>query len=280
VRVDVLHRSNSVAVLDYRCDAKPGDPSFDELHARSSLSYVRRGSFGYRSRGQAHELVAGGVLIGFEGDEFRCSHDHHIAGDECLSFQFSDEMASRFAALRGASEIVALPPLAPLVVLGDLAEATAKGRTALGLEEVALLFAGRLLELARPKKRSLQSVAARDRRRAVEAALFLDESAHRELNLDDIAREVGLSPFHFLRIFGNVLGVTPHQYLVRVRLRRAARLLAGDMSITSIAYETGFADLSNFVRTFHRAAGVPPLAFRKAARGDRKIFQERLLRVT
>ena len=86
-----------------------------------------------------------------------------------------------------------------------------------------------------------------------------------------------LSPFHFLRLFSGVLGVTPHQYLVRSRLRHAARRLADDGgSITDIAYDVGFGDLSNFVRTFHRAAGVSPLRFRQASRGDRKIFQDRL----
>jgi AraC-like DNA-binding protein len=47
-------------------------------------------------------------------------------------------------------------------------------------------------------------------------------------------------------------------------------------SITDVAFDVGFGDLSNFVRTFHRAAGVSPRAFRQASRGDRKIFQERL----
>ena len=75
--------------------------------------------------------------------------------------------------------------------------------------------------------------------------------------------------------------MTPHQYLVRSRLRHAARRLADDDSpITDIAYDVGFGDLSNFVRTFHRAAGASPMRFRQAAkqgsRGDRKIFQDRL----
>ena len=60
-------------------------------------------------------------------------------------------------------------------------------------------------------------------------------------------------------------------------LRRAARLLAADAApITEIAYEVGFGDLSNFVRSFHRAAGVSPRGFRRAAKKERKIFQERL----
>jgi AraC-like DNA-binding protein len=76
---------------------------------------------------------------------------------------------------------------------------------------------------------------------------------------------VALSPFHFLRLFSRALGVTPHQYLVRARLRRAARLLAErERRITDVALDVGFADLSNFVRTFHRAAGC-----RRGASGTR-----------
>jgi methylphosphotriester-DNA--protein-cysteine methyltransferase len=60
----------------------------------------------------------------------------------------------------------------------------------------------------------------RDRRRAVEAALWIEENAGEELSLEAAAKEAGLSPFHFLRVFDKVLGVTPHQYLVRTRLRR------------------------------------------------------------
>ncbi len=98
-----------------------------------------------------------------------------------------------------------------------------------------------------------------------------------KIDLEDAAGQAGVSPFHFLRLFSSVLGVTPHQYLVRSRLRHAARLLAEDgRDVTDIAYDVGFNDLSNFVRTFHRAAGVSPLKFRQASRGMRKIFQERL----
>ena len=119
--------------------------------------------------------------------------------------------------------------------------------------------------------------AARDRRRAVETALWIDANSHHQINLEDAAAQAGISPFHFLRLFSQALGVTPHQYLVRSRLRHAARRLADDDSpVTDIAYDVGFADLSNFVRTFGRAAGASPLKFRQASRGDRKIFQERL----
>ena len=111
----------------------------------------------------------------------------------------------------------------------------------------------------------------------MEAALWMDAHSHQPIDLESAGREAGLSSFHFLRLFSRVLGVTPHQYLVRSRLRRAARLLADPQrSITDVAYDVGFGDLSNFVRTFHRAAGVSPRGFRQAAKGDRKILQDRL----
>jgi AraC-like DNA-binding protein len=145
---------------------------------------------------------------------------------------------------------------------------------------VALLFAARFANVAagHPEKgRAPRAVHARDRRRAVEGALWIAENAHRPIVLDDAAGEAGLSSFHFLRVFSSVLGVTPHQYLLRERLRRAARMLADeDRPITDVALEVGFGDLSNFVRTFGRAAGVSPRAFRRVARGDRKILQERI----
>ncbi len=101
----------------------------------------------------------------------------------------------------------------------------------------------------------------------------MDAHSHQPIDLESAAREAGLGAFHFLRLFASVLGVTPHQYLVRSRLRHAARLLAEDgRSITDVALDVGFGDLSNFVRTFHRAAGLSPRSFRRAARGRRELL--------
>jgi AraC-like DNA-binding protein len=264
-----------LSVTDYRCSAGPHDKPFVELHGSHSIAYVRCGSFGYHTRGKVFELVAGSVLIGHPGDEFMCSHDHHARGDECLSFHFSPEFVQALEDRSGIWRSGGLPPLAELVVLGELAQAAAEGRSDVGMEEAGFLFAICFIELAGGRGR--ESPRAIDRRRAVETALWMDANSHRAIDLHAAARTSGLSAFHFLRVFADALGVTPHQYLVRSRLRRAARLLADDTRpITDIALDVGFSDLSNFVRTFHRAAGVSPRRFRESARGDRKIFQERL----
>jgi AraC family transcriptional regulator len=270
-------RRGSLSVTDYRCRAERGETPYLERHSAHTISYVRRGSFGLETRGRSFELVAGAVLLGHPGDEYMCRHDHVAGGDECLSFSLTPELVESLGARSELWRMGGVPPLPELGVLGELAQATAEQRTDLGLDEVGICFASCCLELLSGAKRAATTERAADRRRAVEAALWLDERAHEAIDLEGAAREVELSPFHFLRLFSRALGVTPHQYLVRARLRRAARLLSDrDRSVTDVALEVGFGDLSNFVRTFHRAAGVSPGRFQRAARGERKILQDRI----
>jgi len=269
-----LLKHRSISVSDFRCTAGPGEKPFTEQFGCHSVSYVRKGSFGCQTRGRTFDLVTGSVLVGFPGDEYVCTHDH-ICGDECLSFFLEPELVETIGGRSDAWRVGAAPPLPELMVVGELAQASADGRSDIGLAEVGHLFASRFVEAASGRARKPVEVKARDRRRAVETAGWIEANSHQPIDLDAAANQAGISPFHFLRLFAKVLGVTPHQYLVRSRLRHAARLLADEnIAITDIAFDVGFGDLSNFVRTFHRAAGVSPGAFREAARGKRKILQE------
>src|SRR5215813_13708704 len=272
-----LLREGAPRVLDYRCSAGPADTPFVEVHGSFSLSYVRRGSFGCTTRGRSFELVPGAFLLGRPGDEFVCTHEHHGAGDECLSLQFDAAQLEELGLSARAWESGALPPLPQLALLGERAQAAGEGGAQLALSETAALLAARVLARLSGEELPRLRLSARDRRRAVRGALYLEAHAHEPVDLARVARASGVSAFHFLRLFGRVTGVTPHQYLLRTRLRRAARLLAADARpIAAIAYEVGFGDLSNFVRTFGRAAGVSPRQFRRASRQERKILQERL----
>jgi AraC family transcriptional regulator len=260
-----VFRSNTVSVIDYRCEADPEDTPFVERHDSFSIAYVRRGTFGCRARGRSFELVAGSILVGHPGDEYICTHEHQ-GGDECLSFHLAPALVDAVGYRPEIWRSVCVPPLPELVVLGELAQAAAEGNSEIGLDELGVLLTARFVAIVSGLQQGSAEGRAYDRRRAVEAALWLDANAHQPIDLDSAAATFGLSPFHFLRLFTKVLGVTPHQYLIRSRLRRAARLLAEDTRpITEIAFDVGFGDLSNFTRTFHRAAAMSPGGFRQAA---------------
>lgn len=275
MRSATLFASDDLVVYGIRCTAGPEDRTYPEVHERHSVSYVSFGSFGYRARGRTFDLVAGSVLVGAPGEEYVCTHEH-ARGDVCLSFQFSPAIAATLGA-EAPWRVGGLPPLADLVVLGELARAAAGGRSDVSLDEIGVALAARSAAVATGTRRSSPSPS--DRKRAIEAALRIDEDPSAAADLASLAREAGLSPFHFLRVFTGVLGATPHQFLLRARLRKASALLAdAERPVTDVALESGFADLSNFVRTFRRAAGVSPRDYRKASRGDRKILQERIAR--
>lgn len=277
----VVFERGHVSIVDYRCTVGPADgPPCIEVHANHSLSLVRKGNFGYHPEGASFDLVAGSFLVGRPGCEYVATHEHGY-GDECLSFHFSPEVVDSLDGGVSAWRLGAVPPLPELVVLAQLAQAVLAGTGGVGADEVGLILAATFASSVAGRRREARPPPvvpnASDRRRAVRAAQWIDAHAREDVGLDDAAREAGLGRYHFLRVFSRVIGVTPHQYLVRSRLRHAARLLAEDgMPITDVAYDVGFGDLSNFVRTFHRAAGASPRAFRRAARGDRALLEKRL----
>jgi AraC family transcriptional regulator len=102
--------------------------------------------------------------------------------------------------------------------------------------------------------------------RAVSDALeFIHSNYARELSLTDIAAAAHLSPFHLARLFKQCLGVSPHQYVIQVRVNSARWLLSagsGERSLAEVASAVGFADQSHLTRHFKRVTGVTPRQFR------------------
>ena len=219
-------RDEWLTVVDRRCSAGPDDRPFAEQHEDFSISYVRRGSFGYRARGESHQLVAGAVLVGRAGDEYVCTHEHADGGDECLCVHLTGAAVETLAGLAQVWRSGGVPPRPSLVVIGELAQAAVDGRSDVGADEAGMLLAGRVVEALSGARPAPAQAAARDHRRAVEAAEWIEAHAAEPIGLAAAARAAGLGAFHFLRMFGRVLGVTPHQYLIAARLRRAARRLA------------------------------------------------------
>jgi two-component system response regulator YesN len=104
------------------------------------------------------------------------------------------------------------------------------------------------------------------RHRPTQPALqFIAENLHRHLSLADCARICHLSPCEFSRRFHADQGVSFSQYLLRLRVERAATLLAEPRrSVSDVAYSVGFNDLSYFARVFRRFAGMPASAYRQS----------------
>jgi len=251
------------------CTLGKQDKPYPEAHEASTwtIALVRRGTFRYRAAdtNRMQDLHAGWVLVGRPESRFECSHDHD-GGDDCTSLAISEDAlhavasTARIPMKKLLAAPAALPPMPRVAALLERARLRGTG----DLDEVGYQIAESVVTHASGV--SIVEVAHHPSHvgRMNDAMAHIERSCRDALSLSDVALSVDLSPFHFLRVFRRVTGTTPHQYLIGARIRLAARLLLdSDRSITEIAYDVGFQDLSNFVRTFHKVVGCSPRIYRR-----------------
>ena len=84
-----------------------------------------------------------------------------------------------------------------------------------------------------------------------------------------MSRDANLSPFHLIRKFKKMYGLTPHQFQIQRKVRRAQKLLEEDKSVCEAAYDAGFCDQSHLDRCFQKIVGLTPKEYQNAARPDK-----------
>ena len=260
-------------MIDFACRAGRAARPYPEQHGGWSIALVRRGAFHYRAAptNRTHALYEGWLLLGRAGDEFECSHEHD-GGDDCTALELSGDLIEDVArAVPGCGgaifEVPVLPPNPRAAALIERLNGAAAEE--LDLDEIARSITHAVVSQACRVGPKPVEVTAADRARIEAAIQLIEARCAAPLSLDDLAASVGQSSFHFLRVFRRATGVTPHQYLIGARLRRAARMLATtERPVTEIAYDAGFEDLSNFVRTFHRVIGRAPREYRRGDQGS------------
>jgi len=262
----VIAAATGWSVADVLCTSGPQDRPFEEQHTRYSIAMVVAGTFQYRSTLGAGLMAPGSVMLGNPGLAYECGHEH-AEGDRCVVFWYEPEY---FEELTGSRFRVAhVPPLrdlAPLVVSAG-AGAIGGGARDVAWEELAVQVAVRTAGLAARQSSNHDALPLNAAARVTRAIRAIDERPDANLGLATLARESRLSAYHYLRTFERLTGVTPHQYVIRARLRQAAtQLVTERRKIIDVALDSGFGDVSNFNRAFRTEFGTNPRAYRERAR--------------
>jgi AraC family transcriptional regulator len=280
----VLARGEGWTVTHLICTAGPQNRPFEEQHSQVSIAIVVAGTFQYRAsdgcrRGEL--MTPGSLLLGNAGERFECGHEHGV-GDRCLSFSYAPDYFEEIAGDLGTAHdgrrfrIHRLPALRALSRLTAQACAGLEKYSAqkdltedVSWEQLGIQLAASAMHLANGAPQEvpepLPSVVARVTR----AARMIEENQasenqESELTIRNLARRARLSPYHFLRSFRQIMRLTPHQYVLRVRLRNAAiRLVTCRAKVLDIALDCGFGDVSNFNRAFRKEFGMCPQRFRQ-----------------
>src|SRR5579862_7528358 len=255
-----------------RGSAKPGSAKRGSLN-RSSVKQgsLKQGSaIGGSANGAIRNelMTPGSLLLGNAGQNFEVGHEH-AAGDRCLSFQFAPEYFERIASDAGVKKsdngfrVLRLPPLRELSSLIARARAGLEYSADTPWEELSVELAAATVRAERGASSHTENAPPSAIARVTRSVRAIERRPDGALGLGSLSGEGGLSPYHFLRTFWRLTGITPHQYVRRARLRDAASRLAAERErVLDIALDCGFGDVSNFNRAFRSEFGVSPKNFR------------------
>jgi AraC-like DNA-binding protein len=264
-RYELIHTTDDLAIgrFDHPPDQAHSDPE-EETADRWTIGFVRAGNFDVVIDGVRRRLSSGSIFLTRPGLVFRCHHGDECPTDVCESVSFSEQAVrdadDPWRRIGWMAREVATPRVAytdrRLKVAAQSGDAFEMERWALAalvaLDDDAASAGSRGRYAARPDDVEAIVTTCRSIELQPDARLSI---AHR-------ARAVGMTSTRLTHAFRRYVGLSPHQYVVRSRLRVATELLWSGRNVSDSCYRSGFDNLSHFCRTFQRTFGVRASAWR------------------
>jgi AraC family transcriptional regulator len=237
---------------------EPNEPVTSvEWWQEPSIAFTAFGAWEVRARRGRGQITPAGVLVSGGAAEHDCRHPDG-ASDRMLVVMYRDDV--------DPGPLLIVPQVAALHSLRRSLAAELRSADPDPGEIESLSFA--LLSTVREARSG--SAGPGGRSRAVVSRLKAEADVrYRDPGLDlvALARTLGLSRTRFVHVFRDIAGITPHRYVVELRVSHAARLLRGTPApVTDICFDSGFTSMPSFYAAFHAAYGMTPSAYR-AGRG-------------
>jgi len=249
----------SRGVNEDSCAADPAGPAAKWTYGDAAIGFVVSGWFEYASEDQTMLASPGSIILGNAGEPFSVRHVDSN-GNRRLVVSFTRDLLEEIANDAGVSprfDTIALPPCQTATRMFGMIRALSRP----GGED--MLYPLAHAALTARQERAPEPVSARDRSRVQSAVQHIEVNFGDPCTLQTLADVAGLSRFHFVRMFGAVVGQSPNQYLINTRMRAAAdRLLTTKTPIAQIAFDVGFNDISHFYSCFRDAFGCTPRQWR------------------
>jgi len=258
-RIIPLWRTPELSIHRFDHPAEHEDQPYEEVAGAFMASFVETGAFDLEVGGAGWRVGTGDVMLSRPGMRFRASHDGRGFNDVCVSLTYLAAAEDRFdSALSWEKSNHAVVRASNRTrYLRRALEAALADKQPMAAEYCAT-------EIFREVPDGAPAPLFSDRkfRWYAERVDYARERMTREfaepLTASDLARAVGMSLFHFSRVFAELTGAPPHQFLLRTRLDAARAMIRGGRSVTETCHASGFNNLSHFTRSFARRFGAPP----------------------
>jgi AraC family transcriptional regulator len=240
---------------------EPGEPMVSvEWWQEPCIAFTAFGSWEIRARRGKGEVTPQGVMVSEGGAEFECRH-HDGMTDRMLCVLYRHDV--------DPGPVLVVPQEATLRSLRRSLSAQIRLPVPDPGEVESLSLA--LLAAVRETPHGSHGPGARARALVAQLQAEADEG-YREPGFDLVARAhaLGMSRTRFVHLFRDVVGLTPHRYLVELRVGHAARLLSStQVPVTDICFDSGFGSMPSFYAAFRASYGMTPGTFRAARRQRR-----------
>lgn len=250
------------AVGEDSCAADPNGPAACWTYSDAAIGFVVSGWFEYASEDQTTLAAPGSLILGNAGEPFSVKHVDTL-GNRRLVVSFKRDLLEEVAndaSVDPRFEAIALPPSQAATRMFGMIRALSQP----GSED--MLYPLAHAALTARKTRVPERISARDRQRVQTAVSHIEAHFGEPCTLQTLADIAGLSRFHFVRMFGAVVGQSPNQYVINTRMRAASdRLLATKTPIAQIAFDVGFNDISHFYSCFRETFSCTPRQWRMRA---------------
>lgn len=257
-RIVPLWRSEEISLYRFDHPVEHEDQPYEALADAFRASFVETGRFNLEVGENRWRVAPGDVMLSHPGMRFRAGFEGAGFNDQCISLVYLAAEDERFDAARAweRSGRRVLQASNRLRYLRWLLQRAAAQRAPMLAEYVAS-------EIFREPERAPAALFREhkfawyaDRIHAARGRL--DAEFDRDHTVSGLARSVGMSAFHFTRVFTELVGRPPHRYLTERRLAAARAMLKDGRGVTETCFACGFNNLSHFSRSFTRRFGAAP----------------------
>jgi len=250
-----------------------------------SIKTVVDGAVTWTTGGRDMEVDEHSLLVLNDGERYSLDIDELKPVETCCAFFRKGFVESVFHNVREPEELDPVDGLTPLVFLSrlhpreerilprmrNISRAARNHAPPLWIGQEFVELGRDLLALYQETNRAIRRIPATRQatrleiyRRLERGREYMHSALGQPLTLEEIARAGCLSQYHFHRMFTLAFRETPHQYLTRLRMTRARRLVAESSApVVNICDQLGFSSLASFTALFRRKFGAPPAAFRR-----------------
>lgn len=258
-RIIPLWSSPEISIYRFDHPVEHEDQAYEEVSGAFRASFVEEGTFDLHVGENRWRVNAGDVMLSHPGMRFRAGFQGKGFNDTCLSVAYLSSAEDGFDPEQSWARAgrPVLPGTNRVRYLRWGLRRAVENRAFMAAEHFATAIFREAPDARRAPLFSEHKFGwyaervehVRDR---------IDRDYTEELTVSELARAVGMSMFHFSRVFIELVGMAPHRYLLERRLKAAHAMLREGRSVTETCYACGFNNLSHFSRSFARRFGEAP----------------------